>query len=800
MSNTRRRSTNTVGETNLNIGSPGVAAHPVASPAPVGENDIGRLTESLAAASPGFNKFLSAKQRQFEIDETDRAIADANMSKEDFDEAVAKGMLRKEQSPWYQKAFMAQMGQNMASRRSRQIAEEYESSFNKDEDDINEFIASRFGEDLRGLDDLDFKSGYLQKARPAEEAIRNNFSEYQIARVKQQAFDGFSENVFHAAMDAKDRGVALSAGELGVLEDNAREMGIERQQFNDIVVNSLMTLAQQGDGNPAVLEALKRKGTNGIASAYYTGRYGLKLQQAEAHATKLQLAAQAKAQGAERMAFMTDVLSKANDGTDVSQLIASVVQDSETNPNGWMTPEQGASILLRADAAREEAQRKREAAAQDEAAWSIGYTVLTNPAAYTEEGLIKTMDAAGFKAGQKLAILGQWRNSLEQDATQVQMTPVIEGGIPTIAQYLGAGGKTKDVQTAIDMRFNEIKARGGDDQLAIINETMQISEKTGFFPTELKTILQKSVPGTAGFTEGAKLYEALDRAGYGEILQRAAGLPDEQAMAYQMYLNQRYAGSSEESAVEAVTKGMSPTALAVVNQTYYGSSHRRDWQARIANEFRDYENSGSLAFSAESILKQHIGMTGKAPTDDMVSWAIDRVKGTRREVMGTLVQIDPAFDPGENFDDAVKWKLGQMAPELGREADSVRLRWDQGAQVWKLLDKENFYPIVGPKNVPLAFDGHTVVAEYLVDEGNRTRAEAQAELKRQETLRKQAQPYHEALDKSFLSVFKNPNQSMATGAATAVVKRNSAIKDFEENALIMQTYERRKRKEREANQ
>lgn len=746
---TRRRSTNTTQAPNITVGAPSVVAHPVARPAAVGESDVSQLAEALAKVSPGFNRYMSAKQQQYELDEADRAIADAALTKEDVDEAVAKGLLRPEQSPWYQKAFMAQMGQNMAARRAREIATEYETSFDKDGGDINAFISERLAGDLQGMDDLDFKSGYLQQIRPLEANLRNAFAEHQIKRVREQATNMVAESMYNALDAAAAQRRGLNPAELKVLEDNARELGITREDFNDLLVKNALVYALQGDGNPEVLQTFKNKGVQGPASFYYSGKYGKELSDAEAHVTKLRKAADDRKMGLQRAEILNDLIARGRAGEPVEDEILGLVEDADDNPNGFLSAS-GAVSLINSIKSHVEAERKRvESEAREAALLPFLYDVHKNPEAWSDDRIMKEGTRLGVAPGSIMALVGQASSARAERAESAALQIGI--GEPGGAHVLRQQGVTEaKLQDALDASVMGIMSKYKGDPIAALPEVMDfvIKGESGLFPSYYKSVLNNAKPGTPSFAQAAGLYAAMTEAGHEPVLSKYAGLSDEASLSYYDYMSFRRTGDSHETALEKLAALGSPEGQRMTNDAWFRHPNRMNWTNHIRSEFSSYGNAPELIQRAQSLITSAVSQ-GRAVDLDLVKWATKRVKDSTVELGGKRVFVSPENMPGEHFDDAVSWKLEAIGKQLGRDPDSLTLSYVPNSQQWEVRDKDNYYAIrVDGKAIRV--DARKAVAEYLLEQGNAERVERvrnQTRVEREQRRRDaNARAYHKALD------------------------------------------------------
>ena len=675
---------NVTGRTNINRATPSVRARPVNQMVqPQANTDLSRLSDSLKAVSPGFGKFMQKRQEQFITDETTAGQQAAAMSKKDYDEAIAAGELTPEQSPYFQKAYMKQAGINAGNSRARELMATYNdpANFNRDTGDIDAFLSGQIQGDLEGLDDSDFKSGYLNALKPAEQKIRNDFTEHNINKVRADARKQAYQSYFNA-FDTMAQSGDFSLENLDVLAENAQALNLEKSELNGLAYQAAATYALQGEGHPEVFELFKHKGKNGVASLYYTEKYGKQIEAIETQAEAMKNASNSRLNNQVKFVAEREWMQQveANGGViDINKLTADIY-DKETNPEGRLSASQAEQVWNASQSAingKLEVNTKMLRKEYRDRAIGGDESVVDEAWANPD---ITYSQAASI---EKLAFDGQ-----QERVTLAQNVELIKSGRSDLL-YLLSDPEREDAAQSV---FNEELQRNGGDFMAASMSSLESLQGSGEMPPQLKTMLTKANPqNPETWTVAYNTYRALKSQAPAYLDQtftdsnQIARFDSFEAMT-------EYGGFTPEQATEELG-GMNDKDMEIGRQAFGDKRMYGEMIEEIQDEFGDLANYGTLRNMTEELLRTRLSMPDHPEfTEDLTEGIIERVKNRHVDIGGTWIDRAATGANVQGLSDAVDDYLPEYFANLHpeRAIEAKRIVPDQHTSAdgtWAVLDQ-----------------------------------------------------------------------------------------------------------------
>lgn len=677
---TKRVNQNTSGSTSIQRAAPGVHASPVDRTVVPEISSATQLAQSLKAISPGFNKYIADKHSKFVESETLAGEQAATLSKDEVDEKIALGELQPEQSPYFQQAYMRQSGINAGKRRALQLMESYNDpeQFNMETGDINKFFGDVLDADIEGLDDDDFKVGYLNAVRGAEDKIRSDYTNKHIETVRKDVQEQ-NYQAFFNAFEEMGNSDNFDTANLKQLDANAKSLNLTNHEINSQAYTAAVAYSLSGDGHPEVFEMFKNKGENGLPSLYYTEAYGKQITAAQKQAEALKTSKSAVLNNQIRFQAENeweDRLKATGGVYDEAALVADIF-DKETNPDGRLTVGQAEKIQNLSDSMRTGAtdankkelyfQFKDRAAAGEDIVDEVRASDLTL-------GQINTLEKSSLDARKDMADQARIRSYL-----------------PTRPDLLHSE-KPEDVKRAAQSFLDEeLAATGGDVNRALLN-SLDTLKKSGVLPPQVDSLLSTANPANGEtWAQASNVYRILNQ--QSPVYLRQTFRNDKQSAMFDSYNAMvDYEGYTPEQALETLNSRTPQQAEAGLLAFNNPRMKSKMFNA-ISSEFGGNAQFGRLQHEVSEIIKNRLQMPD-APTfdSDLVEQAVERVEARYVELGGTWVD---RAEPGANIDgleDAVEDHLlpfyKELNPSIGMEA--ARIVPDSHTSSdgsWVILDK-----------------------------------------------------------------------------------------------------------------
>lgn len=219
--------------------------------APSSTNSWLQLAEALASISPGLNAMLqeqAAARKQEAEDLANRRLG--GMSFEEAQRAVKDGTIPEMSNPWFKAAFMKQYGERLAHHRASEIASIYETEFDKENGNLDQFIAERMKEDLDAYgDNKFFASSYLGVMNRFNVTAQSKHQEYLAGRTKDETFQGAYETFLGTARQMMEEGAdpqAIAQALREKYEGNRQLLNMPYREQDREMLRVAQTLAEEG--------------------------------------------------------------------------------------------------------------------------------------------------------------------------------------------------------------------------------------------------------------------------------------------------------------------------------------------------------------------------------------------------------------------------------------------------------------------------------------------------------------------------------------------------------------------------
>lgn len=349
-------------QVNTNLGQPELAqtvARPSGISAPVAtyQPSAGmQLAESLASILPSLSGYVQEARQAAQDKEAARAYDTIQgMTYEEAKAAVSSGAMRETESPWYRAAFQKQFGMANAAERKRQIATDYQTTFDKENGDINAFLAGYAQEDFQQYGNSEFVlAGMREGMSGFFDAVKNGQAEYTNGRLQQQAQEQFVSVAWDKVDTAQADGADISKTVAAVALDHVKALGMTPNQADE----QLLLLARQyaDQGNVEAVKGILDADPHGGGSYFQRSSTG----QTATQLIELARTAQSKKDRSANTRAIVDLedLSKVGGLTSMDVEQATMLRDTGQMSDAWLENLLGVNVSGR-DAATKQAIKGR---------------------------------------------------------------------------------------------------------------------------------------------------------------------------------------------------------------------------------------------------------------------------------------------------------------------------------------------------------------------------------------------------------------------------------------------------------
>jgi hypothetical protein len=268
-------------------------------------NQPNRLLQALEAVSPAVKRYQeNANKEAFSAGEE----AMRNLSVEEAAALVKSGELQAQSNPYYTKGAMSLYGDMKGREASRGLVAEYEQSFNRDTDNIDEFISNFVGKDTAGSQDDDYLAGYQPQMDRAVNSLRDRYSKEQTEAVK----EGVRRSAYERSLEYFQSDEPPTVADLAALSADLTDFfGYSKKEAE--LLNYEAAVQASLSGRPEVFAPFYEKRNDGSPGLASTPEYGPKIELARQAAERKKASNVAKAdQNAkfEALLYLEDKLSK----------------------------------------------------------------------------------------------------------------------------------------------------------------------------------------------------------------------------------------------------------------------------------------------------------------------------------------------------------------------------------------------------------------------------------------------------------------------------------------------------------
>jgi hypothetical protein len=192
----------------------------VRAPQPADTNDFLQFAQALGKVNPEINKFLEGQQKEYVAGQEEDARKQAIKSGLTYQEAVQRGMITPDQSPWFMRAWREIDGLNQGdvwSANVKQAAADSGVLNSGDPAKLHQWITEQVQTASDGMDP-DTSSGFMQKVLQTHRELQKQFSTQSATNAWNGLTTGVStqlSNTIDAYVNqVKDNGGAVDATEL----------------------------------------------------------------------------------------------------------------------------------------------------------------------------------------------------------------------------------------------------------------------------------------------------------------------------------------------------------------------------------------------------------------------------------------------------------------------------------------------------------------------------------------------------------------------------------------------------------
>lgn len=227
------------------------------------------LFDALSKVEPQLQKVVAERDRKLREDaELEAQRQMTKMSFEEAQAAVQNGELPASENPYTQAAWKRLYGTRAGLEANRAMMEEYNTTFDKDNGDIQELINKHKNPILDMFkDDVQFNRGFYAAATDTEEKLKNAHTQYSIVKREADA----SQTIADIAGETIKRGVESGASNSEIAkaifsqtDASAKLLGLEPRQVEGFLMEQLKAVAN--DGNADLLKALLEDNRGGLGS------------------------------------------------------------------------------------------------------------------------------------------------------------------------------------------------------------------------------------------------------------------------------------------------------------------------------------------------------------------------------------------------------------------------------------------------------------------------------------------------------------------------------------------------------
>lgn len=220
--------------------------------------------------------------------------------------------LAPEASPAFRSTYMAVRGQSEALKAADELQSAYETEFDKDAGNIDEFLNTWVAKDIQGVDDKDFLNGYLPIIAQAKTKLRQAYTTRAAEEVQRTAIEDVHNLLVSEFTTAAKNGRALTMEQLNARYEQGRSLNLSNQDMNLVAVEAAR-LASLEYG-PSVFDIFDQKKPDGTPGLTKTKDWGLRIAAYRRQAAAIQREKQEKQDAVLKFQAFRGARNKAEQG------------------------------------------------------------------------------------------------------------------------------------------------------------------------------------------------------------------------------------------------------------------------------------------------------------------------------------------------------------------------------------------------------------------------------------------------------------------------------------------------------
>lgn len=163
------------------------------------------------------------------------------------------------------------------------MVQSYESSFDPDKDNFDDWLAKQYGERAYGLDGP-FREHYDTTFIKHVEKVRTAHTQAEGARVRGKVESNALYVLDSFVRNMAESGEALNGPLLADLQNSVKKLGVSGERFQELLFEAVKKYGDEG--RPSVYQALKENRPDGSPGMYFSPEWKAKIDAAEEAATK----------------------------------------------------------------------------------------------------------------------------------------------------------------------------------------------------------------------------------------------------------------------------------------------------------------------------------------------------------------------------------------------------------------------------------------------------------------------------------------------------------------------------------
>lgn len=241
---------------------------------------------SLDATLKGLSMF-NGKLSEYVNDQADRDVVEGMKIRADG------APLDGNKGEWIKHGFMVMDGRVKGAQDGASLLQAYQTGFDKDAGNLDQFISKQWSEQTKGLQDKSFLTGYSAAFGSAAQELRKEHSKFQTEQVVAKHESNVLFQIDQQVRSNVERGQPIDVPKLDTLKGELKQMfGTSGTDWNELLFKSIKRIGDEG--NPAVYSIFKEKNTDGTPGMYYIPKWKTHIDAAEIHAQNEYLTKQSR--------------------------------------------------------------------------------------------------------------------------------------------------------------------------------------------------------------------------------------------------------------------------------------------------------------------------------------------------------------------------------------------------------------------------------------------------------------------------------------------------------------------------